>query len=150
MKNALDSMKPATDSMKGIDKNQSLNARAGKLSYFGLHCALVKKQPFVDVDSYFSILTDRTKGQYPFAKWLEGEEKHLPMYPKAASRKVKIYSRTEVSKAQGLEKIRGNFWNRHPFDLFPRCTFGSRRFTFFTCLRAIGTNSVWISGNFKE
>ena len=70
------------------------------------------------VDSYFSILTDRTngqssvaKGQSPFAKWLKGKERDLPMYPNAASRKVKIYSPTEVSRAQGLEKIRRKFWN---------------------------------------
>ena len=70
------------------------------------------------VDSYFSILTDRTngqssvaKGQSPFAKWLKGKERDLPMYPNAASRKVKIYSTTEVSRAQGLEKIRRKFWN---------------------------------------
>ena len=39
------------------------------------------------------------------------------MYPNAASRKVKIYSRTEVSKAQGLEKIRRNFWNNKAEEL---------------------------------
>ena len=82
---------------------------------YTVHC--IKSNFFVDVDSYFSILTGRTKGQSPFAKWLEGKEKHLPLYPNAASSKVKIYIRTEVSKAKGLEKRRRNFWKSKAEEL---------------------------------
>lgn len=39
------------------------------------------------------------------------------MYHNAASRKVKLYSRTEILRAQGLEQIRRRFWNEKGEEL---------------------------------
>lgn len=39
------------------------------------------------------------------------------MYHNAASRKVKLYSRTKILRAQGLEQIRRRFWNEKGEEL---------------------------------
>ncbi|XP_068738096.1 uncharacterized protein [Montipora capricornis] len=61
-------------------------------------------------------LRAKKRKQSPFAKWVKGPSKELPMYQKAAERKVKLFSCKEIADAQGLEKIR-RFWNEKAEEL---------------------------------
>ncbi|XP_068743106.1 uncharacterized protein [Montipora capricornis] len=62
-------------------------------------------------------LRAKKRKQSPFAKWVKGPSKELPMYQKAAERKVKLFSGKEIADAQGLEKIRRRFWNEKAEEL---------------------------------
>ena len=57
------------------------------------------------------------KKQSPFASWRKDKKGGLPMYQNASSRKLKIFSQTEIKLAKGLEKARRQFWNNKGEEL---------------------------------